>query len=146
MKDDAFSALVAFGIAFTAVAVWFAATMFFSRRRDRFNLAALRPLPKDSLLETALPNGARLFFEGRELPDLQAAKRHLNRLTGAKFMSEERISGGSPIWILRFAHHNYEFEIEMNYHAACSVYQVADPTCPDETLGEVAYHFDRRLY
>jgi hypothetical protein len=46
---------------------------------------------------------------------------------------------------IRFRYREHEFEIEMNYHGACSVYFVNSPSCPDEILIEVADYFDRQL-
>src|SRR5262249_5881292 len=116
------------------------------RRRARFDLASMTPITRDRLTSDVLSNGTRSFYEGRILPDWPAAKRHLKRLTGAVLVSELHIPGGSDIWNIRFKYPGHEFQIEMNYHGACSVYSVNDPSCSDEILIEVAHHFDRQLF
>jgi hypothetical protein len=146
MNDDRSTLLIVFGIAVGAVAAWLTAAGILRRRRARSEIASMRPMPRDALTTDVLLNGARQFYEGRSLPDLRAVKRHLKRLTGAVLLSEVRTPGGSVIWNIRFKYREYEFEIEMNYHGACSVYFVNDPASSDEILIKVADHFDRQLY
>lgn len=115
-----------------------------SRRRRTTPTAVAKALTEIRLFKTMLPDNRRAFYEGGELPELRKVKQELKRLAGASLLFERVIPGPNPIWTLKFTYCGHEFEIEMNYHAAVSIFMVSDPECPDALLREVAWRFDKQ--
>jgi hypothetical protein len=83
----------------------------------------------------------RFFFEGPPL-ELRRARRRARKLPGVAVVDESR-TAGDYCWTLTFTWRGYTFHIDMNHHAAVSLFFVNDPECPSEILLGVLNHFDR---
>jgi hypothetical protein len=73
-------------------------------------------------------------------------KRQARRLVGADILTEDVTPGtGGQEWEFRFAYRGYEFAIKTDCNGG-SGFTVSDRSWPDETLIEIAEHFDREEF
>lgn len=90
---------------------------------------------------SALGSQSRHFFESIELPRLQKARRHAQKLSGLTVT--DCVADDATEWTMTFTYRGHQFSVETNYHAALSQFYVADRACPDEVLIDLLTHFER---